>query len=355
MRRRSVLGFGLAMFSSAVGCARDGGECVPGAELSPSGGGSASTGWPADFRVSPDEYLSWEGLAVSPDGSLVAANETWHRRALKLSSTYGTTLWDVNSGKVVRRLGNERIGALAWHPGGELLAVGDESTIQVVDLEGNPKWELRGHRKTDLRPGIIDVAFNAKGDCLASVSRDGTVRLWGVGPGECRSMRVLEMEEPRNVSFSSGGDRLAVAAKDGCSVWDVGRGTRITRFDGVPSPVKGVAYGPGDVLVAVTAEPGASYLIGPDGSVSPGRKPPSSNPECVAVSAGWEVAVSAVGDSRVGTWERDARAPSEVQAPGAVSRVAWSPDGKKLFGVSMIYGLMCWSSGKLRVFDLPED
>ena len=83
MRRRSVLGVSLCALLAGCGSGRTSGEevvsgeCVPASEamsspsVSPSRKSDGST---ADIVYSPEDYIAAEGLAVSPDGALVAAS-----------------------------------------------------------------------------------------------------------------------------------------------------------------------------------------------------------------------------------------------------------------------------------------
>ena len=101
-------------------------------------------------------------------------------------------LWDVQRGQAHYSLPAQTaaIFSLAFHPNGELLAVGSEDhTIQLwhigpvsESMSGVPRLlrTLRGH--TDV---VEAVRFGPDGRWLASSSGDETIRLWDVatGPG----------------------------------------------------------------------------------------------------------------------------------------------------------------------------
>ena len=83
MRRRSVLGVNFCALLAGCGSGRTSGEevvsgeCVPASEamsspsVSPSRKSDGST---VDIVYFPEDYIAAEGLAVSPDGALVAAS-----------------------------------------------------------------------------------------------------------------------------------------------------------------------------------------------------------------------------------------------------------------------------------------
>ena len=95
VRRRSMLGASLCALLAGCGSGRTSGEevvsgeCVPASEamsspsVSPSRKSDGST---VDIVYFPEDYIAAEGLAVSPDGSLVAANQLRARSVLGLDS-----------------------------------------------------------------------------------------------------------------------------------------------------------------------------------------------------------------------------------------------------------------------------
>jgi WD40 repeat protein len=70
--------------------------------------------------------------------------------------------------------------SLAWHPGGQYVAVGSEDgVIRMSRVEGGEPHLFLGHS------GLIsDLAFDPEGSWIASVSRDGTLRIWPLPEGQ---------------------------------------------------------------------------------------------------------------------------------------------------------------------------
>ncbi|AXK46104.1 WD40 repeat domain-containing protein [Brachybacterium saurashtrense] len=179
------------------------------------GGGASRTG------VDPS-VVAPGALAVSPDGvALAAAAGLGATRSGSGSTAVGTTLWSTADGSVSARFDNARTGALAWHPGGSLLAVGGSEQIELTTPEGEVRWTLAGHGEPlpdSGRRRIQDLAFSADGELLASLGADRTVRLWrGISEAGCTPGEVLDTTalRPLSIALSPDGSTLAVCGTAG--------------------------------------------------------------------------------------------------------------------------------------------
>lgn len=164
-------------------------------------------------------------------------------------------VWDVSRGERVRRLRDTGGTPLAMHPGGRLLATGDDQLVA-----------LRGGRVTP-RPlaqdGVRSVEFSPDGRFLAAGDDSGRVTLWdgegrrrlGVLPGTYRGMQTGAAEPATALAFSPDGRTLAVAGHSGTlRLWD----TASNQSLGGSLPTAG------DELLAVSFSPDGSevYAVG---------------------------------------------------------------------------------------------
>ncbi|MEO3843080.1 hypothetical protein [Streptomyces sp. B22F1] len=164
-------------------------------------------------------------------------------------------VWDVSRGERVRRLRDTGGDPLALHPGGALLATGDDQLVA-----------LRGGRVTP-RPlaqdGVRSVEFSPDGRFLAAGDDSGRITLWdgegrrrlGVLPGTYRGMQTGAAEPATALAFSPDGRTLAVAGYSGTlRLWD----TASNQSLGGNLPTAG------DELLAVSFSPDGSeiYAVG---------------------------------------------------------------------------------------------
>ncbi len=122
-----------------------------------------------------DAFASGEGMAISPDGTLVAAID---------GNTSDIVVWDVKTGKVLNTLkglkhddsGMLLTEGLTFSPDGSLLASASyDQTVRLWDVKaGKELVSLPGHG------GAATVVFSEDGTLLASSNLDGTLQLWGV-------------------------------------------------------------------------------------------------------------------------------------------------------------------------------
>jgi WD40 repeat protein len=132
-------------------------------------GGLVHTNAPRPIRTGA---LTFRAEVLSPDGT----------RLMRLqpgSPGPVVEVWDVPGDRpvcAIPQAGPENLDGFRFNPNGRVLAGTTSAAIRVWDTEtGRETFVLRGHGKV-----VIDVAVSDDGTRLASVGRDGTIRVWDI-------------------------------------------------------------------------------------------------------------------------------------------------------------------------------
>lgn len=131
-------------------------------------------------------------IHFSPDGKLLVG-------ASGISGLKGyATIWDVSTGKEVRRVGEEShrdiLFDAEFSPDGKFLATaGYDRVIRLWDVEtGKYQRQFPSHNGA-----VFDLAFSPDGTVLASASGDATSKIWHVETGR----RLDTLNQPQGEQF----------------------------------------------------------------------------------------------------------------------------------------------------------
>ncbi len=347
------------------------GACQEGATARQRSSGASDGGGAAKTAIDPS-VVAHGALALSPDGTQLAAAAGLGAARSGTTSTAGTALWSTADGTVSARFDNALTGALAWHPDGTLLAVGGAEHIELTTPEGEVRWTLTGHGEPLQDSGrhlIQDLVFSADGELLVSLGADGTVRLWtGIGEAGCTPGQVLDTTavRPLSIALSPDGRTLAVCGTAGApQLWDVETSTLSSEVEGVEFAPRAVAYAADSTLLIGSGIPETSttssperarlYALGADGTLEEGPVPEGLDVSSIAADPeGTRIAVTGRNERRVMIWDRGTGDREDLpDAPGGLDRLAWAPDGTTLHGLSPMHGVVSFDGTAWTTFDLP--
>jgi WD40 repeat protein/tRNA A-37 threonylcarbamoyl transferase component Bud32 len=227
------------------------------------------------------------GVAVSPDGRLVAAGSGYAGGGLEAR----VAVWDVGTGKIAWTRSESRFGAmsvafspdgkslavgygfysanaagkvkvwdsssgretlafpgpvggvnkLAFHPDGKRLVVAGSQVVEVWDLTAQALVrKLPGHTKW-----VYCVAFSPDGRWLATGGWDRTVKLWDPHTGAEKLTLLAHEGFVLELAFSPDSRHLATTSEDrSVRLWKVPSGQLAATFHGHTGYVQGLAFRP---------------------------------------------------------------------------------------------------------------
>lgn len=143
-----------------------------------------------------------DGVFFSPDGSLLVT--TGHdARTLEL--------WDAATGRSVSVVDVGRSRGVAFHPTERMLVVAGAATVHVVDLDRGEV--VRALPNAHAGDAVYAIAFSADGQVLASISEQGSLKLWSWPALSLRASVALssglESMAPVSLALTRHGTRAA--------------------------------------------------------------------------------------------------------------------------------------------------
>src|SRR5262249_17402663 len=151
-------------------------------------------------------------------------------------------LWDVNTGRPLHQFKARTYDcSFALSPDAKTLAVGDRSKDQTIWLwdvtSGKELRRLHGHRGW-----VPSVAFSPDSKTLAAGDSEGIVRLWDVNAGKM----IRQMAEGRyveSVTFSPDGKTVVAGGWNHVIyVWDTATGKEVFPPAGHQGPVTSIVF-----------------------------------------------------------------------------------------------------------------
>ena len=129
-------------------------------------------------------------------------------------------IWDIQARKWLRQLYHSGpVNDIAWHPQGQWLAGAcTDDAVYFWDINDSGKLPLK--KLTGHENDVTSVTFNDRGNLLASLGKDDTLRLW-ILASETHIVHRLGDGAAGELRFRSDGRLLAANGTHAARVWDV--------------------------------------------------------------------------------------------------------------------------------------
>jgi WD40 repeat protein len=214
-------------------------------------------------------HTDWvESVSFSPDGQMIAT----------ASADATVCIWLRNGQPIFELKHDDGVTqALFTRDGDRLITSSEDGTIHLWDIGELASEDARDENLKQVRPlldtftahesAIIDLALNTRGDRLASISEDQTIKLWTVD-GELQQTIKTDGATPTGLAFFPNQAAIAASYDDGTvRIWDVD-GTLTKQIDlSERGGANSVAISRGGDTLAVGSDNGDLTLWETDGTL----------------------------------------------------------------------------------------
>lgn len=192
-------------------------------------------------------------MAVSPNGEMIAGPGEIDLEGAKydFSRVNKIQLVNAKTNQQVKLLdGHLGLQCVAFSPDGKSLASGaGDNKVKLWNVDNGKLLRTLATYPTDSFIGVRSVAFNHKGDLLATAGK--TIQIWNVTDGS----EVHRFDGIGNsVAFSPNGDLLAAAIENHVLVWQVASGTQLLELQGHTDKIDRVVFTPNGQTLATVSQ-----------------------------------------------------------------------------------------------------
>jgi WD40 repeat protein len=284
---------------------------------------------------SPDLYMG----AFTPDGA--------HLLTVGGPTDNQVVTWDLQGrrlGALKAPLGHGDLNGVVLSPDGERAALPrSDGTTQIMELASGR--ELRSLSSADDHGNVVDAAFDAHGDRVATAGEDGA-RVWDARSGE--RLLALATGNTTSAEFSPDGARLLVANVVNVKLWRIDTGAVDLALD-EPYGAVWAVFSRDGTRVATAGADGRARIWSLAGGSSPTLfEGHTAQLQAIELSPDGALLLTGSIDRTARIWEAPEGRPVDVKDgfPGPVTAVSFSRDGKRIATLG---------GGRVRIWELRQE
>jgi WD40 repeat protein len=213
---------------------------------------------------------------------------------------------------------------VSFSPDGQRLATaGDDGTVRLLNLHGQPLKEWNAHQ-------VTTMTFSPNSQILATAGDDGTVRLWNLH-GQLLKEINTDQGWVRSVSFSPNGQLLATAGATGTiRLWNL-QGQPLKKWKADEGWIWNASFSPDGQQLAAVGASGIVRLWDLQGQLLIGRKASQFPLRSVSFSRDGQLLATAGDDGIARLWNLQGQMLRELKGDQRWTwNVSFSPDGQLL-------------------------
>jgi WD40 repeat protein len=281
------------------------------------------------------ETANVSALAFSPDGKTLAA----------LNFTKGVDFWDTSSGTQLPSgvLVSYDSRSIAYSPDGKTLAFNNANTVNFLDIESQTIRTATGEHGRY----ITAIAFSPDGKTVVSGSMDKTVKVWNPMNGSLVRTLSGHTDFVTGVGFTKNGGQIISGSLDGNLIaWNAASGARMAASHDFQNQVESISISPDGTLLAAGYKDGSIILWGTeDGSYRLMGSKHSDRVIDMAFSPDDTTFASGSADGTIILWSAGAGQQKTVLKADRwdVLTVDFSPDGAALASGYAKNALVVWN------------
>ncbi|MGK7873602.1 MAG: AAA-like domain-containing protein [Xenococcaceae cyanobacterium] len=218
------------------------------------------------------------------------------------------------------------VTSVSFSPNGKYIAtVSEDGTVRLWNLTGHQIAQFNAHRSF-----VTSISFSPDGEYIATASSDCSARLWDLFGNQIAEFKghsgmVL------SASFSNNGEYIATASSD-CSarLWDLS-GNQIAQFNGYQDWVRSASFSPNGEYIATASSDCSARLWDLSGHQIAEFIGHRGKVLSVSFSLNGEYIATASSDCSARLWDLSGRQIAQLNAHrGWVRSISFSPNGKYL-------------------------